>query len=81
MAQLKRTLSRFDRFLEAPKLAQSSRAAAPRVRIMGREHRRRCEAGERFREFFGCEQELAEIDVADDQRVVELERAAIETHR
>ena len=81
MAQLKRALSRFDRFLEAPKLAQRSGAAAPGVRIMGREHRRRCEASERFRELAGGEQELAEIDVADDQRGVELERAAIETHR
>ncbi len=44
MTQLKRPLSRFDRFFWAPEFAQCSRAAAPGVRIMGREPRRRCES-------------------------------------
>ena len=81
LAKLKRALSRFSRLLEAPKLAQRSRAAAPRVRIIRREPRRRCEAVERFRESTGAEQELAGVDMRDDERAVELKRAAIETHR
>ena len=75
MAQLKRALRRFDRFLEASKLAQSSGAAAPGVRIVRRERRRRCERGERLGESASGEQELAEIDMGDDERGVELERA------
>ena len=81
MAQFKRALSRFGRFLQTPKLAQRSRAAAPRVWIMRREPRRRGKRSERFRESTGSEQELAEIDMRDHKRGVELERAAIETHR
>ena len=44
MAQLERALSSFDQFLKTPKLAQRSRAAAPRVRIIRREPRRRGKA-------------------------------------
>src|ERR1700722_1241722 len=81
MMQLERMLSRLDRFLEAPEFAQGSSATTPSVRIMGCEDRRRGEGSERFGESAGAEQELAEIDVGDDQRGVELERASIETHR
>ena len=80
MAQLKRALCRCERFLEAPHLAQSSGAAAPGVRIMRRERRRRCEGSERLRELACAKQELAVVDMGDDQRGVELERAPIETH-
>ncbi len=81
MAQFKRALSRFGQFLQTPKLPQSSRAAAPRVWIMRREVRRRGKRSERFLESAGAEQELAKIDMRDHKRGVELERAAIETHR
>jgi hypothetical protein len=67
VTQLKRALGRFDRFLEAPELAQRSGAAAPAVRIMGRERGRRGKARERFSESARAEQEFAEIDVGDDQ--------------
>src|ERR1700722_1263474 len=79
--KLKRALSRFSRLLKAPKLAQRSRAAAPRVRIIRREPRRRCKRIERFRESAGARQELAGVDMRDHKRSVELKRAAIETHR
>ena len=81
MTQLKRALGRFDQFFEASKLAQRSGAAAPGVRIVRRENRRLREARERFWESVGGEQELAEIEMGDDERSVELERAPIEAHR
>ena len=81
MTQLERALRRFDRFFEASKLAQSSGAAAPCVRIVRSERRRRRERGERLGESASGEQKLAEIDMGDNERGVELERAAVKAHR
>ena len=80
-AQRKRAASRVDRLLEPSKLAQRSGAARPGVRIVGRERRRRFERTKRLSETAGAEIELAGIDMGDDQRSVELERAPIEAQR
>ena len=67
MTQGESVLSRFERFLEAPELTQRSGAAAPGVRIMRRERCRRGEGSECVSEAAGADQELAEIEVGDDQ--------------
>ncbi len=81
MPQRERALRRFDRFFEPSKLAQSSGQAAPGVRIVRSERCRRGERGERLGELASGEQKLAEIDMGDGERRVELERAAVEAHR
>ena len=81
MTKLERAHSRLDQLLEASKLAQSSGATGPGVRVTGLEHRRRGEARERFREPASGEQELTQVDMGDDEESVELEGAPVETHR
>ena len=73
--------SGFERLLEPAKLAQRSGAARPRVGVVGRERGRRFERAKRLVEPAGAEMELAGVDMGDDQRRVELERALIEAQR
>ena len=71
----------FERFLEASQLAQRAGATRPGVGVAGRKRCRRLERCERLVEPAHVEQELAQVDVGDDQRRVEFESLPIEAQR
>jgi hypothetical protein len=77
-SQRERATRGFERLFETSELAQSSGATAPGVSVVWRKRGRCFERGERFSEAPRVKQQLARIDMGDDERGVEAERPSIE---